>query len=178
MRKENFVPIVIIAMAIAFVFVSVMVFLSNGNAQWVKRKLRVGGIILGFIAILNGCKHEEDIITCYLVGPPAPDNVYFSGQHNDTISVKLSQSLKLQGTLSGPTSKNYSFSISDSSNNSLYKDEIRADDSVFNEDYEYITLTLNKDIPTGTFSISFYKCKTNKQKNIDLIQKGVIKIEN
>ena len=54
-KRELFTPLVIAGLAVAFIVVSALVYLSRGDPGLVRRKLRLGGMLLALTGAVNGC---------------------------------------------------------------------------------------------------------------------------
>jgi len=159
MKKEHLIPVLLVGLALAFIFVSIMVFLSNGKANWVKKKLRMGGILLSMTAILNGCHENEpfnpDGVTCY--DPTPPVEILIENCENHEIKINLDQNNKIKGEIaSWYEISGYSYKIFDSSKKEIAKGDIIPNDGKFNEHKERITIKLSKDIQEGEYWINFY----------------------
>lgn len=62
MKKEILIPLILILLGLLFVFINVMVLFSKGNAWLVKRKLKVGAMILSLTSLM-AC--NAPFSTCY-----------------------------------------------------------------------------------------------------------------
>lgn len=66
MKKEIIIPALIIFLGVIFVFINILVFFSKGNNKFIKKKLKVGAIILSLTGIIAcGTPHTEQP-TCYI----------------------------------------------------------------------------------------------------------------
>ncbi len=79
MKKEIVIPVLLIILGLVFVIINALVFVFKGNPRLIKRKLKVGAMILTLSSIA-AC-HTIPERTCYKVSiSPIEDN-------NDTISI-------------------------------------------------------------------------------------------
>lgn len=77
MKKELFIPVLILTLTLAFAVVSAIVFINGGrSAGLIKRKMRLGALLLTFNAMVWGAKATDDGRTCYIVGPPTDPSHY------------------------------------------------------------------------------------------------------
>ncbi len=65
MKKEILIPTLIILLGVIFVFINIMVFFTKGSSWFVKKKLKVGALILTLTSIA-AC-HTVPRPTCYYV---------------------------------------------------------------------------------------------------------------
>lgn len=63
MKKEIILPLIIILLGIIFLLINIIVFFSKGNTWFVKKKLKVGAMILTLTSI-TAC-HTVPRHTCY-----------------------------------------------------------------------------------------------------------------
>ena len=68
MRKEIFIPVILILLGLLFIFINGMVFFSKGNRWFISSKLKVGAMILSLTGIL-ACG-SPDRLTCYKTAMP------------------------------------------------------------------------------------------------------------
>ncbi len=65
MKKELYIPLIIVALTLVFGIICLMVYLSNGNAYWIKKKLKIGALLLTFNGIVYGT-YAQEAVSCYL----------------------------------------------------------------------------------------------------------------
>jgi hypothetical protein len=63
MKKEILIPVLIIFIGLIFVFINIIVYITKGNSWFVKRKLKVGAMILSLTSIFACSSHYRT--TCY-----------------------------------------------------------------------------------------------------------------
>lgn len=110
MRREHWIPLAVLGLTLAFVLVSWLVRLSRGHPWLIRRKLRLGALLLGLTGAAAGCG-EGGTATCYL---PAPvDEIYFDSQFRgqDGLVLDLGQGSELSGDLNGRSDSAYSYQI-------------------------------------------------------------------
>ncbi len=107
MKKELFIPIVIIALGAAFVVVSALVFINGGrSAKLISRKIRLGALLLTFNSMIWGASGQDEIrVECYISGPPFKGTVQFLGPEVN-INKSNSNNISTQSQLS-PNSKKF-----------------------------------------------------------------------
>jgi|GEM_PF-3700084 len=72
MKKELYIPLIILALTLVFGAICLMVFLSDGNAYWIKKKLKIGALLLTFNGIVYGTNAQG--VSCYLAPAPMPNH--------------------------------------------------------------------------------------------------------
>jgi hypothetical protein len=81
MKKELYIPLILIGLSVVFVVVSFLLWLLRGNDSLLKKKLRIGALILllsGTAVGYSGCW------SCYFT---LPDNRFVVEDHTLDISV-------------------------------------------------------------------------------------------
>jgi len=158
MKKEHFIPILLIALAIAFIFVSLMLFLSNEDKYWIKQKLRIGAIIISFTSSMSSC---IPFGTCYLES--ITDSMYLENTQNNEIHLDIIKTNKIKGWIELPAIKYYSFRITDTNYIEVQRDNIFADDGAFNEDYEEFTIKVDITLNAGKYFLYLFTQKKEDQ---------------
>jgi len=93
-KKEILVPLAVVVLSIAFVGISAMVVLSRGHPWCIKKKLRIGAVLLTLTgAATTGCGGHQ--ISCYdpIVNELSVENQHYGGE----ITVDLSVGHTLSG---------------------------------------------------------------------------------
>jgi len=158
MKKEFYVPLIIISLSALFIVVSFMVFISNSNQYWLKRKLKLGAIILSLSASISAC---QPFATCY---DPAPaDYMYLINTQNNEIQLNISQTNEIKGIITPPLTKQYSFRITDSNYIEVQRDNIFADDGAFDEDSEEFTIKVDTSLNSGKYFLYLFTQKKEDQ---------------
>lgn len=63
MKKNLIIPIVVLGLMTAFLLVCLFVIVSKGKGSWIRRKLRLGGLILSLSAASVSCAYPEECYT-------------------------------------------------------------------------------------------------------------------
>jgi len=67
MKKEHILPIAIIGLTIAFGVICFLVYITGGTPSLIKKKMRIGALLLSFNAIMWGTVHAQvEDYSCYL----------------------------------------------------------------------------------------------------------------
>lgn len=151
MKKELYLPTIIVALTLVFGIICLMVYLSDGNAYWIKKKLKIGALLLTFTWFANSCEKGPFENTCYL--PPMPDNSIWIKNSSDSLVFSLGDTLFLQ--VSNPTYPFFSYEILDKSLNSIQSDMLRKlnDSSNFSD---YYFLVFKNELASEKYKINFY----------------------
>ena len=86
MKKEILIPLVIIILGLIFVIINIFVFFSKGNAWFIKKKLKIGALILTLTSIA-AC-HTIHQPTCFTVIEP-------KGNTDSVINAKKQDSIRM-----------------------------------------------------------------------------------
>ena len=81
MKKELILPIAIIGLTIAFGVICFLVFISGGTPSLIKKKMRIGALLLTFNAMVFGASSCNPYkgASCYLSPPEEPAEFIFLG---------------------------------------------------------------------------------------------------
>jgi len=145
---------------LAFGLISLLVILTRQHPFWVKKKLRIGGMILTLGGALFGCKPGgTGIVTCYDVA--ISDNVTIEQNSGAEPNIVLdrAQADTLSGTILSRQSSAFSFAVADSRDSILQKENIDARDGAFDEASEEFTISIAPGIPVGMYNLRFYRCE-------------------
>jgi len=158
MKKEQYLPVIIFILSAALIIVSLMVFISNGNQYWLKRKLKLGALILTLTASISAC---QPIISCY---DPAPtDYMYIENTPNSEIQLVIRQGNLIKGKIMTPVVKQYSFRITDTNYIEVQRDNIFADDGTFDESTEEFTIKVDTSLNAGKYFLYLFTQKKEDQ---------------
>ena len=93
MKKELILPLIIFALTLVFAVICLMVYLSKGNAYWIKRKLKIGALLLTFNGIVYGTSGQGGVYdTCYLRDEPRETKIFLGYMFSTNfISMRNSQ---------------------------------------------------------------------------------------
>ena len=144
MKKELYLPIIIVALTLVFGAICLMVYLSDGNAYWIKKKLKIGALILSFAWMSNSC---EKTVICY--APVMPENSIWIDNHGDSLIYSINDTMFIR--LHNPTYQFFSFDILDDFSNSL-KTGLLPKDSLMHNYY----LIISDEFLPGNYTINFY----------------------
>lgn len=141
--RDPWRPILAVSLATAFLIVSWLVVLMRGHPWLIKRKLKLGALLLGINGAVAGCD-RGGFVTCYA---PAPyDWVHFDTPFATAtgLLLDLSQGNALTGSLSNPSRSSYSFQLIFEDEESQ-RGEIVAADGAFDEGSEDFFLSFATD---------------------------------
>ncbi len=178
MKKENFIPILLMILSFVFIIISFIVFVTKGKKYYfIKQKLKIGALIISFLAILNGCKKSQPEITCYDVA--IINSVKIQSSDNEGfINLKLSENNILKGNISTLNTKTYSFRILTKENKEVVISEnILPFDGNFDSQNELFEISISKDIKEGEYFIETFACDKSQQVQNMFSYQYVLKIE-
>lgn len=66
MKKEILFPIIIIVLGLIFVIISILVYFSKGNPRFIKKKLKIGALIISLTGIIACGTSSTQKTTCYV----------------------------------------------------------------------------------------------------------------
>lgn len=153
-KKEMMIPFVLVGLAVAFGLVSAMVILSRGHPGWIKRKLKIGGMILSLTATLNGCG-TEPTMTCYVV---VPINEFSLVDEQDIalpqeITVDLTTNPVLRGRLRNREATSFVYRIVDKNQTQVQGGLLQALDGAWDEYREEFEIVLDTNLVTDTYHL-------------------------
>jgi hypothetical protein len=156
------------------VAISMLVYISKGNAKLVNHKLKLGAILIGLTATVVSCR---PVVTCYDPAPP-PDNFTFTADSFDqyAIVLKLPADSILKGRVYDPTKTQYSYLIEDKSTIEKYRDDVVAEDGVYNSSSENIIVRIPKDLDTGSYKLKIYTGEKTQINTANFIHLEFLKI--
>ena len=157
MKKEIYLPVVIIGLSVAFVVVSFLVWITRGNDSLLKKKLRIGGLILLLSGAAVGCRCED---SCYLVAQEnqfVVEDQYIGGR----IVLDMSVTNKLTGLVSNYTSVDFWYLIEDYNDNEIQRGAVEPLDGAYDEAYEEFEVLVRIDLATGEYKLEFYMIETD-----------------
>ncbi|MFH1052366.1 MAG: hypothetical protein V1779_15705 [bacterium] len=152
MKKELYIPLIIVALTLMFGIICLMVYLSDGNAYWIKKKLKIGALLLTITWFVNSCEKSPTIeVTCY--DPMPPKNTIWINNSNDTLIYSVKDTMFIH--IINPSFPFYSFDITDSSLKSIKSDILKKQNDTTSYDKFYI-LILTNDFEIGKYIINFF----------------------
>ena len=159
-KKELFTPLVIAGLAVAFIVVSALVYLSRGDPGLVRRKLRLGGMLLALTGAVNGCGGLT--ASCYDMA--APNEFSLSDINQDgAVTVDLPADNQVAGVIYQRQGDTFSFRLQDGKEAEVQSADIVALDGAFDENSEEFILAIRPDLDSGTYLLSFYDSHKDKQ---------------
>jgi hypothetical protein len=154
-KKELYLPLVLIGLSAAFIVVSFLIWITRGNNSLLKKKLRIGAIILSLTGTAIGCESR----TCYVPLNDAGQNlIVLNGETypDGTFILNLALGNWIQGNIHYPTANEYSFQILDGDGNRADRGGMNALDGEYDEHLEAFDMSVRTDIPTGIYDLNFY----------------------
>ncbi len=123
-----------------------MVYLSNGNAYWIKKKLKIGALLLTFTWVTSSCEN-----TCYL--PPLTDNSIWIDNHGDSLIYSMSDTMFVR--IQNPTYNYFSYEIINTLKVSIKSDILNKQNDSLEYNEHYFLIFTNEFAP-GKYNINFY----------------------
>lgn len=148
---------------LAFGLISFLVVLTKRHPYFVKKKLRLGALILSISGATVGCFAS----TCYVPVPPNMFKVDQAISLNDTIVISKAISNSITGKISERSGNTFSYVIFDSSANIVLKDNIQPIDGSFDEDIEEFKIDFGPTILPGRYDLKFYTEPKDSIQNIN-----------
>jgi len=163
--KRLLIPIIIIALTATFLIISFLVIVTKGNPALIKRKLKLGALLLTFTLTQTGC---DGLVTQTCYAPIPSEQIVFTDVQTDTsgIIIDLTKSQILKGTISYRTSNEFSYKIADSGNVIIQNGNISAYDGKFDSSTEPFEIKFNSNFKLGVYDIYFYKFSKEKQDSL------------
>ena len=143
-RREHWVPLAVVGLTAAFLLASWLVRLSRGHPWLIRRKLRLGALLLGLTWSAAGC--DQGGTTCY--APVFLDDVLFDDPFlgESGLVLDLAAGSEMSGWINGRTSPAYAFQLAEEGGSELQRGDLAATDGAFDESAEAFRLTLD---PSG-----------------------------
>jgi len=163
-KKEFFTPLVLAGLAIAFIVVSALVWLSKGNPGLVRRKLRLGGMLLALTGAVNGCGGLTGM--CYDVAMSNEFSVS-DVEQDGAVHLDLPSNNNVAGTIYQRQGDKFSFRLLDQKEQEVQRADIEALDGKYDENTEEFKLAIKKDLGTGSYSLTFYSAGANDQTSVE-----------
>lgn len=158
MKRELWIPVVVIALTALFGLACGLVWLTRGrNGYLLRKKLAIGGLLLS-LGGSAACGLFEPTVTCY--DPIMPNRIQVvdpSGAGNYAeLTVNLAEGTSLHGTLAERQGAAFSFQVSDGASEVWQREDLQADDGAFDEADETFTIVLRNDLTVGDYQLDFY----------------------
>jgi hypothetical protein len=153
MKKELYIPLILIGLSVAFVVVSFLLWLSRGNDSLLKKKLRIGAIILSLTGTAVGCGGCGE--TCYL---KIPDNQFYLEDHGSVgrIELDMSATNKLTGMIRHRIDEDFWYLIRKQNGEEIQRGNVEPLDGAYDESEEEFEILVRIDIATGEYELEFY----------------------
>lgn len=157
-KKQFMIPVLIVGVAAAFVFVSFLVFLTGGRPSLVKKKLKIGALLIALTGMVSCDLFDgKGTHTCYVPAPP-PNAIHITdpawGEYG--IELDLSTGNILGGRIENRKGADFSFRIEDEENVEMQRDDIAALDGEFDEYTEEFEIEVREDLSTGLYYIHLF----------------------
>lgn len=155
-RRELWIPIAVIGLTLAFTLVSWLVRLSGGHPWLIRRKLRLGAVLLGLTWSAAGCNGPGSV-TCYL--PALEDDVHFDAPFVSSagLTLDLAAGSELTGEIFGPTSDVYAFQLLAADDTEVRRGDLVATDGAFDESEEAFRIVLDPAGLPATGTLRLYR---------------------
>ena len=170
LKKEILIPCYIIVLSIVFVIISALVIITKGRTSLLKKKLKIGAMIISLTAMVSGCgPGPQPMVLCYEMVLPDCFEISESKYVNDEdyvgeeISVDLSLNAILKGTIIYREAKEFSFIIADTKNTIKQRGEISPYDGEFDSETEKFEIAVDPEIPSGIYYLHLYNVAQDKQ---------------
>lgn len=146
MKKNVFTPLIIAGLSAAFIVICVMVILTRGKNSWVKRKLRIGGLIISLTAMVS---MTSFVACCY--APPMFDYAEVTLDEEaisfNEITIIPNSVTKISGYINNVDAYSLKYEIRDSSENIVISDNIKALDGAYGDSgYESFEIPLDHSV--------------------------------
>lgn len=163
MNNKPWTIICIAFVAVAFFFVSLLVIISKRHPLLVKRKLRLGALLIS----LSGASVGTLTTCCY--APIEPNEIFIDQADINTgkITINLAENDTLTGRIENREASNFSYAVIDSGRTPVKTDNIVPLDGVFDEETEEFKFGLGQSILLGIYDLCFYSTSKDSVKNYD-----------
>lgn len=175
LKKNIFIPIVIIFLSIGFIIVSFLVFISKGNSKLLRKKLKIGGLIITLTAAISSTTLSCFEVSCYLPDDePYEYNNYLSFtedyasdyKYDKKITVDLTSDNILDGSIKNIKSDYFSYRLCDydfisyQKGDIIFSDETTDSDGKINVNFQ---INLNKNINIGNYNLYIFDNSVDAQ---------------
>ena len=171
MKKELYIPIIVIALTIVFAAVSLMVYLSNGKHYWIKKKLKIGAILLGLTFYANSCDVPPEV-TCY--DPAMPNNYLMLDQYGDTLTYSIADTMRIE--IANTTYPYFSYELLNDTQDIIKSDILENRDTLTTNNYAS-SIIFNEEFTPGTYKISFYGELSEQIQKTEILGTYIIRVE-
>lgn len=152
MKKELYIPLILIGLSVAFVVVSFLVWITRGNDSFLRKKLRIGAMILLLTGTAVGCKCED---SCYLI---IADNQFFIEDQGigGRIELDMSVTNKLIGQIRHRADEDFWYLIRKRNGEEMQRGNVEPLDGVYDDIHEEFEIQVRIDLATGEYELEFY----------------------
>ena len=156
-KNNILIPLVLLVLGIVFAFISFLVFITKGNPFFVKKKLRVGAIILTLTALISTGFSSCAKRTCYSIVIQENGitlNAVMDTQ-NGIYNIDLTESNIITGDMMNISGKDFFFKIHDNNGTIMQEGKVVPKDGELNNTEEEIEITIDYYIPSGVYNLIF-----------------------
>ncbi|GEM_PF-3139931 len=181
MKKENLIPFLLVVLGFSFAVISLIVFFTKGKSYYfIKKKLKIGALIITLTAVFNGTAlfSDQHKKTCYM--PIHKDEIEekkeleletitITSIKNDIIIYSLSKKEPVKGFVSNAGKNNkISFKITNSKDKTILSDNL----TLTNDSFEIILNEMKK----GNYKFYLYLSEKETQTKENLFKQYKLKI--
>lgn len=153
MKKELWAPLALAGLAVIFGGVCLGLWLSRGDQWWLKRKLRIGALMLTLTGVANG-------VACTSCYAGVASVITLAGQHTGSdLVLDLADGTRIAGKIEHNTLDDYAvipFNLFDPDGGLAQAGTLVAKDGAFDESSEKFFLDLRADTQPGGYEINIY----------------------
>ncbi len=159
MSRKIYLPILVAGVAVVFALVCLGVVISNSRDSWIRRKLKIGALLLSLTGSATGCGPSP--IVCYLPSPYFRDEVLIgTATYGDdgvySLTVSPGAGFTIAAILYGRLGNAYSFVLVDGGDQIVQSGDLGAEDGDFDEENESLNVFINPDLSPGVYTLQFY----------------------
>lgn len=170
-KKELLIPLFFVALSLAFVVVCALVVISGSHPYFIKKKLRLGALLLSLSsAAACGGGPGDDVIMCYDPAPPADEmNLDLRDEVHQgfDVTMDLEQDNELHGAINNRSGEAYSFLLVNEADVVVQQEDIGALDGVYDDYDEDFVITIREDLPAGHYTLSLFAMDVEAIDDID-----------
>jgi hypothetical protein len=161
-RRDLWIPLAVVSLTVAFVFVSFLVRLCRGHPWLIRRKLRLGAVLLGLTWAAAGCDESGPGgaggggVTCYM---PAPtDDIMIDDRFRTDSGYVLDLNVEhvLTGEVRYRTTVSYAFQLLLNEHTVFLRGNLVAADGAFDESTEAFLMDLGTELPPTSYELRIY----------------------
>ena len=152
-NKGILTTIAIVALSAAFFTISFLVYVSKGNPALVKRKLKIGAMLLLLTSTIIGC---QQAVTCY---EPARVNIIELNLEQDSqynYKINLDSNNSVPGKISNRSNNLFSFQLTDTNEIEKQRGDILPKDGKFDSEIENFEFKIVDTLTSGIYWLNFF----------------------